>query len=748
MDYKNFYKNFSKTVSKIRQTLGRDLTYAEKVLFTHLQSNIDKETKRGEETLDFLPDRVAMQDATAQMAVLQFMVAEIDSVKIPTSIHCDHLIRAHQGSKKDLLSAIDENKEVYDFLKSASKKYGMGFWEPGAGIIHQVVLEQYAFPAGMMIGTDSHTPNAGGMGMIAVGVGGADAVDAMVGEPWELLNPKLIGVKLTGKLSGWASAKDVILSVAGKLTVKGGTGKIVEYFGEGANSLSLTGKSTICNMGAELGATTSIFPVDSNTIDYLNETERKDIADALKKYIEELKADKSVENNPSQFFDEVIEINLSELEPQLVGPHTPDLLTKISDMKEVAKKENYPTDIRVALIGSCTNSSYEDISRSASIAKQAVEKGYKAKIPFLVTPGSDQIYQTIKRDGFLDTFEKAGATVLANACGPCIGQWKRDDIKKGERNTIVTSYNRNFRKRNDGNTETLSFIGSPELVTAMAFSGDLTFNPQADEVQFGDDSFKFKEPVGDSLPKSGFIFSKDGFAEPIKDESIRKDIKVTVDPNSERIALLEPFKAWDGKDYTDLKVLVKTKGKCTTDHISQAGPWLKYRGHLKNISGNLFLGAINSFTDKAGEGLNIRTNLYDSFPNIAEDYRLNNISWVAVSGENYGEGSSREHAAMEPRFTGCKAVIAKSFARIAETNLKKQGVLALTFDDPNAYDLIKEKDSLSVIGLEELAPESKLSLKIESTDGSIKETSLSHTLNERQIAWFKAGSALNHIKSS
>ncbi|MCL4147959.1 UNVERIFIED_CONTAM: hypothetical protein GTU68_031393, partial [Idotea baltica] len=637
-----------------------------------------------------------MQDATAQMAMLQFMVTGLDTVKVPSTIHCDHLIRARSGSDIDLDNAKSENKEVYQFLKTASQKYGIGFWKPGSGIIHQVVLEQYAFPGGMMIGTDSHTPNAGGLGMVAIGVGGADAVDVMAGQPWGLLNPKVVGVHLKGKLSPWASPKDVILKVAGALTVKGGTGRIIEYFGEGTETISCTGKATITNMGAEIGATTSVFPYDSRMGDYLRLTEREDVADLADKHASCLTADPEVLANPENYYDEILEIDLSELEPQWVGPHTPDLLRKASEMGAAIKENDYPENVSYALIGSCTNSSYEDIGRAASIAKQASDKGIKIKIPLMVTPGSDQVYQTIKRDGFLDILTSVGAKVLANACGPCIGQWSRDDIKKGEKNSIITSYNRNFAKRNDGNPETLAFIGSPELVTALAFSGKLSFDPTRDSI----DDFKFNPPSGDDLPSAGFALSKEGFIPPEEDISKRKEINVEIDPSSERLAFLERFKARTEADYKDLLLLLKAKGKCTTDHISQAGPWLKFRGHLENISDNMYLGAINYFTDEAGAGKNAITGEEGiSFPEIAKSYKKEGKNWIVIAGENYGEGSSREHAAMEPRFMGASAVITKSFARIAETNLKKQAVLPLTFNNPSDFDLINDGDTFDILGL-------------------------------------------------
>jgi len=741
------YKSLEAKHAEARKRLGRPITLAEKVLFSHIANWPTDALVRGKSHLNLLPDRVAMQDATAQMAILQFMVTALPTVAVPTTVHCDHLIQARVGSDKDLLKALDENQEVYAFLESASKKYGIGFWKAGAGIIHQVVLEQYAFPGGMMIGTDSHTPNAGGLGMVAIGVGGADAVDVMAGQPWGLLNPKLIGVHLTGKLSGWTSPKDIILKVAGILTVKGGTGKIVEYFGPGTESISCTGKATITNMGAELGATTSIFPYDKRMKAYLMSTERKNVADLADKYAAFLTPDPEVLKSPEKFYDEVIEIDLSKLEAGWVGPHTPDLYRTASQMKDAVKKENYPDEIRSALIGSCTNSSYEDISRAASVAKQALDRGIKAKMPFLVTPGSDQVFKTIARDGLLKTLTDAGATVLANACGPCIGQWKREDIKQGEKNTIVTSYNRNFAKRNDGNTETMAFIGSPEMVTAVAFAGKLSFNPLSDKLADGTGKeFMFAEPTGDELPRKGYEFSKEGLIKPPESEADRKKLKVDISSASTRLAFLEPFSAWDGEDMTDLALLLKAKGKCTTDHISQAGPWLKFRGHLANISDNMYLGAINFFTGEAGKGTNAFTGEKSIlFPEIAKDYKKRGVEWVVVGDENYGEGSSREHAAMSPRFLGCRAVIAKSFARIAETNLKKQGILPLTFDSPADYDKIGEGDKISIVGLKQLKPGSELTLKVKGNAGE-SSFKVKHSMTEEQIDWFKAGSALNILR--
>jgi aconitate hydratase len=742
---KKFYASLSGRIEEARSRLKRPLTLTEKILFSHIKEWPKESPVRGQDTLNFLPDRVAMQDATAQMAILQFMVTGFPSVKVPTTVHCDHLIRAKQGAKSDLLTAVDENKEVYEFLRSASEKYGIGFWKPGSGIIHQVVLEQYAFPGGMIIGTDSHTPNAGGLGMLAIGVGGADAVDVMAGQPWGLLNPKIIGVRLTGKLSGWASPKDVILKVAGMLTVKGGTGKILEYFGDGVETISCTGKATITNMGAELGATTSVFPYDSRMAAYLHATERSEIAAQADLCAGHLKADAEIQAEPGKYFDQLIEIDLSTLEPQWVGPHTPDLLRKVSEMKAAVASESYPDDISFALIGSCTNSSYEDIGRAAHVAAQAHARGVKAKIPLMVTPGSDQVFQTVKRDGFMETLNSIGATVLANACGPCIGQWTREDIKSGQVNTIVTSYNRNFSKRNDGNANTMAFIGSPELVIAVALSGKLSFNPLSDSLEAADGSlFKLTEPTAEDLPSKGFAFSKEGYIAPAASS---EKLEVLIDPASDRLAKLESFPQWSGSDWHDLVVLLKAKGKCTTDHISQAGPWLKYRGHLANIANNTFIGATNAFTGEVGKGTNVLSGEKSiAFPEIAKHYKANNQSWVVIADENYGEGSSREHAAMQPRYLGCLAVVVKSIARIAETNLKKQGILPLTFVNPADYDLVGEKDRLDLLGLTTLAPGSIVTMRIRNQAGEIKEVQLKHTMTEEQLSWFRAGSALDALR--
>ncbi|MCL4548191.1 MAG: aconitate hydratase [Bacteroidetes bacterium] len=740
------YAGFKNKVDDARKVVGRPLTYAEKILYAHLWDSATKELQRGKSFADFAPDRVAMQDATAQMALLQFMHAGRKTSAVPATAHADHLIVAQNGSKEDLARAIDENREVYDFLASISKKYGVGFWKPGAGIIHQVILENYAFPGGMMIGSDSHTPNAGGLGMIAIGVGGADVVDVMAGMPWELKWPKLIGIKLTGKLSGWTSPKDVILKVAGILTVKGGTGAIVEYFGEGANSISCTGKATICNMGAEIGATTSLFPFDEKMSAYLRKTDRRDVAGLAQNLFDSLRADDEVYANPEKYFDQIIEINLSELKPHINGPFTPDLAWPVETMKQTVVEKNYPDKISVALIGSCTNSSYEDIDRSASIARQALAKGLKAKAQFTITPGSEQVRATIERDGQLQTLTEFGGTVLANACGPCIGMWKRMDIKTGERNTIVNSFNRNFAKRNDNNPETYSFVAGPELVTALAIAGSLSFNPETDElINEAGERVKLDPPFGDELPTHGFEKDTQGFIAPSEDGF---KTKVVINSTSERLQFLEPFKKWDGKDFVDLPLLLKAKGKCTTDHISPAGAWLRFRGHLDNISKNMFLGAINAFTGKAGEAKNLFTGEYKQVHEVARDYKKDGLGWIVVGDENYGEGSSREHAAMEPRFLGGKAIITKSFARIHETNLKKQGMLPLTFSNPADYDKILEDDKLSLVGLNEFAPEKQLKLIIKHSDGSVDEIWLNHSFNAGQIEWFKAGGALNLIALS
>ena len=737
------YSEFKNKVETARKVLGRPMTYTEKILYSHLWQPVTKAYVGGKDFTEFAPDRVAMQDATAQMALLQFMHSGRKTTAVPSTAHCDHLIQAQVGAKEDLDRAYDESKEVFDFIESISKKYGVGFWKPGAGIIHQVVLENYAFPGGMMIGTDSHTPNAGGLGMIAIGVGGADAVDVMAGMPWELKFPKLIGIKLTGKLSGWTSPKDVILKVAGILTVKGGTGAIVEYFGEGADSISCTGKGTICNMGAEIGATTSVFPFDEKMSAYLRKTDRADLADMAEKLADELKADAEVYASPAEYFDQLIEINLDELEPHINGPFTPDLAWPVSKMKDAVEEHGYPDNISVALIGSCTNSSYEDIDRAASIARQALNKGLKAKTQFTITPGSEQVRATIERDGQLATLTEFGGLVLANACGPCIGMWKRMDSKIGEKNTIVTSFNRNFAKRNDGNPETYAFVASPELVTAMAISGKLSFNPETDYIENKTGAkIKLDPPHGDELPFSGFDKGEVGFIPPSPDGY---KTEVIIDPNSRRLQFLERFEEWDGNDFLNMPLLLKAKGKCTTDHISPAGQWLKFRGHLDNISNNMFIGAINAFTENAGEVKNQYTGEYKPVHEVARDYKRHGHGWVVVGDENYGEGSSREHAAMEPRFLGGKAIITKSFARIHETNLKKQGLLPLTFANPKDYDKILEDDKISLVDLKNLAPDRQVEMIVKHANGTTEKFMLNHSFNAGQIEWFKAGGALNLI---
>lgn len=740
---KKVYAGYAKKVTHARTLVGRPLTLSEKILYAHFWETPKAPAERGKSYIDFAPDRVAMQDATAQMALLQFMSAGRKKVAVPSTVHCDHLIQAEVGAVSDLLRATTDNKEVYDFLASVSNKYGIGFWKPGAGIIHQVVLENYAFPGGMMIGTDSHTPNAGGLGMIAIGVGGADAVDVMAGMPWELKFPKIIGVHLKGKMNGWTSAKDVILKVAGILTVKGGTGAIVEYFGEGTQSISATGKGTICNMGAEIGATTSIFPYDSRMADYLRATRRGEIVKMADKIAQHLRPDPEVLASPEQYYDRVIEINLDELEPHVNGPFTPDLAWPISKFAEAVKEKGYPEELKVALIGSCTNSSYEDIERATSVAKQALSQGLKAKSEFVITPGSEQIRATIERDGQLKVLTDVGGMVLANACGPCIGQWKRHDVAMGEKNSIITSYNRNFTGRNDANPATHAFVASPEIVTAFAIAGRLTFNPLSDMlVNEKGVLVKLQPPTGEELPKKGFKPDEAGYVKPAKDGS---KVKVVVDPKSDRLQLLEPFRKWEGTDLENLRVLVKVKGKCTTDHISPAGKWLKYRGHLDNISNNMFSGAVNAFTGETGKGKNVLTGETKDFSAVARDYKAQGIGWIAVGDENYGEGSSREHAAMEPRFLGGRAIIVKSFARIHETNLKKQGMLALTFKNPADYDKIREDDLCAIRGLTTFAPGKPLFLEVQHSDGIMETIELNHSFNEGQIEWFKAGSALNLI---
>jgi len=742
---KKVYANFGPRIEAARKVVGRPLTLSEKILYTHLwEQNTDKAFVRGADYVDFAPDRVAMQDATAQMALLQFMQAGRPKVAVPSTVHCDHLITAKDGAEFDLPAANTESKEVFDFLASVSNKYGIGFWKPGAGIIHQVVLENYAFPGGLMIGTDSHTVNAGGLGMIAIGVGGADACDVMAGLPWELKFPKLVGVKLTGKLSGWTAPKDVILKVAGILTVKGGTGAIIEYFGEGAENLSCTGKGTICNMGAEVGATTSTFGYDESMERYLRATNRADIADAANAIKEHLTGDPEVYANPEQYFDQLIEINLSELEPYLNGPFTPDLATPISKMKEVAAENGWPMKIDVGLIGSCTNSSYEDISRAVSVAKQVEEKGLVTAAQYCINPGSEQIRYTVERDGFLDTFKNIGAKIFTNACGPCIGMWDRVGSEKQEKNTIVHSFNRNFAKRADGNPNTFAFVGSPELVTAMAIAGDLGFNPLTDTLTNDKgEQVMLDAPSGFELPIRGFAVEDAGYQEPAADGS---HVQVAVSPTSHRLQLLDPFAAWEGTNLTGLKLLIKAKGKCTTDHISMAGPWLKFRGHLDNISNNMLIGAVNNFNDKTDTVKNQLTGEYGPVPATARAYKAQGIGSVVVGDENYGEGSSREHAAMEPRHLGVRAVLVKSFARIHETNLKKQGMLALTFVNKEDYDKIHEDDVIDIVGLTSFTPDVPLTVVLNHADGSKDEIAVNHSYNAQQIEWFKAGGALNIIR--
>lgn len=739
------YTELPERIAKTRALLNRPLTLTEKILYSHLYDTQATETyERGTSYVDFSPDRVAMQDATAQMALLQFMQAGKKAVAVPSTVHCDHLITAKVGAAEDLNTANKTNKEVYDFLSTVSDKYGIGFWKPGAGIIHQVVLENYAFPGGMMIGTDSHTVNAGGLGMIAIGVGGADAVDVMAGMAWELKFPKLIGVRLTGKLSGWASAKDVILKVAGILTVKGGTGAIIEYFGEGAENISCTGKGTICNMGAEVGATTSVFGYDQKMAAYLGSTDRTEIADLANTIAEHLNGDAEVYANPSNYFDQVIEINLSELEPYVNGPFSPDLAWPISKFAAAVREHNYPEKLEVGLIGSCTNSSYEDISRAASVAKQASDKNLIAKAEFTITPGSEQVRYTVERDGFLDVFARMGGVVLANACGPCIGQWARHSDDPMRRNSIITSFNRNFAKRNDGNPNTHSFVASPEIVTAFSIAGSLTFNPLTDELlNEKGEMVRLDEPAGIELPPLGFDVKDAGYQAPSADGS---GVELKVNSASDRLQLLEPFKAWEGTDLTGLKLLIKAKGKCTTDHISMAGPWLKYRGHLDNISNNMLIGATNAFTEKTDQVKNQLTGAYGAVPATQRAYKAEHIGSIVVGDENYGEGSSREHAAMEPRFLGVRAILVKSFARIHETNLKKQGMLALTFAETADYDKIKEDDTFDILGLTTMSPGVNLTVRIHHADKSVEDITVRHSYNVAQIEWFKAGSALNQLK--
>ena len=738
------YEKLTENIKKLRERKNTPLTLAEKLIFGHATDISSISLNKGEDYGDFAPDRVAMQDATAQMALLQFMQADLPETAVPTTVHCDHLIQAYEGATSDLQVANKTHKEVFDFLRTASEKYEIGFWGPGAGIIHQVVLEQYAFPGGMMIGTDSHTPNAGGLSMIAIGVGGADAVDVMAGMPFNTKIPSLIGVKLTGSLSGWTSPKDIILKVAEILTVKGATNAIVEYFGEGTKTISTTGKATITNMGAEIGATCSIFPYDEKGSAYLKATGRDEIAQLADSRMDLLTADDEVLENPEQFFNQVIEINLDELEPHIVGPHTPDLARPISGLKKDANDNEYPVKISSALIGSCTNSSYEDIGRAAFIAREAAKHGLKAKVPLMVTPGSEQTRATIERDGYLKDLESIGATVLANACGPCIGQWKRDDIKEGESNSIVSSFNRNFPARNDGNAETLSFIGSPESVIGLALGGTLDFNFLSDTLTTQDgEEILLNPPVADELPDKGFEETLEGFIQPTPGD----DVEVIIDPESNRLQKLTPFLPPNEEDYVSMSVLMKAEGKCTTDHISPAGKWLQFRGHLENISQNLFNGVNNAFSEKAGDGVNILTKEVDTLPNIAKNYSEENVSWVAVGDENYGEGSSREHAAMEPRFRGCKVVLVKSFARIHEANLKKQGILPLVFEDKNDYEKIEQFDKMTISSLKDIAVDTPVEIILEKENGETETIKANHSLSEDQIAWFFAGSALNYIKS-
>jgi len=737
------YRTMSEKHQEARKLLGRPLTLAEKILFGHLL-NLDKVPTRGKSYVELQPDRVAMQDATAQMALLQFALTGRSRVAVPSTVHCDHLIQARVGRDSDLADANQESSEVFTFLKSASAKYGAGFWEPGAGIIHQVVLENYAFPGGMMIGTDSHTPNAGGLGMVAIGVGGADAMEVMAGLPFTIRWPGVIGVHLTGELSGWTSPKDVILKVCEELTVKGGTSHIVEYFGSGASSISCTGKGTICNMGAEVGATTSLFPFDASMSRYLDATGRSGVSELANKNSLLLASDSEVSENPEKFYDRIIEINLSELEPMIVGPHTPDLARSVSELGVEAKNKGWPTDIKAALIGSCTNSSYEDMERAASVASQAKSAGIKSKVQFMVTPGSDTIDQTIRRDGQMQLLDDIGGTVLANACGPCIGQWKREDVSKGEVNSIVSSYNRNFSGRNDGNHQTLSFLTSPEIVTAMALAGSLDFNPQKDKLIAADGTeFSLEPPTGSELPSKGFESSLVGFVPPSK-----SSVDLEVSSSSRRLQLLEPFEAITKDDLADLPLLVKVKGKCTTDHISPAGIWLQFRGHLDNISDNCYIGAHNSFTEEQGTAINQLDGSKGKLPKVARNYHENGQGWAVIADVNYGEGSSREHAAMSPRFLGCKVVIARSMARIAETNLKKQGVLALTFDDESSWELLRVDDRLSIKGTDELGPNSKVTVEAKHSNGSTDSFVCSHSMDDSQVEWFKAGSALNYLRSN
>jgi aconitate hydratase len=741
------YQTLARNVASVRKRLNRPLTYAEKIFYGHLAEPNTAELEAGASYVGLHPDRVAMQDATAQMALLQFMLAGKNETSVPTTVHCDHLIQAYVGAAADMKTARSVNAEVYEFLRSASARYGIGFWGPGAGIIHQVVLENYAFPGGMMIGTDSHTPNAGGLGMFACGVGGADAVDVMAGFAWEVLHPKFVGVRLTGRLSGWTAPKDVILKVCEILTVSGGTNRVIEYFGPGTQSISCTGKGTITNMGAELGATTSIFPYDERMATYLKATSREELADLANRHADMLRADPEVETDPARFFDEVVEIDLATLEPHIVGPHTPDLARPVSRMAHDVREKSYPAALASALIGSCTNSSYEDLERAADVARQAAKHGARAKTKLWVTPGSEQIHQTIRRDGQMADFEAIGGLVLANACGPCIGQWKRDDVAEGEANSIINSYNRNFKKRNDGNSGTNSFIASPEIVVAFALAGTLEFDPLKDSIAGERGSFVLSPPApAPEIPRDGFVKSRLGYEDPPRDAA---HVEVSVDPKSDRLQLLTPFDPWDGRDFERLPILMKAKGKCTTDHISPAGKWLTYRGHLENISDNMFSGAVNAFTGESGTGADMLSGARGvSYAKIARHYKAEKLRWVAVGDENYGEGSSREHAAMSPRLLGAAAVLVRSFARIHETNLKKQGVLPLAFENPADYDRVAEGDRISILGLADLAPGKPLRAMLHHADGGEDSFAVRHTLNAEQIAWFRAGSALNLLRSA
>jgi len=738
-----FYESFPEKIEQIKNRIGRPLTLTEKILYTHLSADETlKNFVRGIDYVNFSPDRVAMQDATAQMALLQLMNSGRSKTAVPATVHCDHLIQAHVSAENDLDTAIKTNSEVYDFLRAVSNNFGIGFWQPGSGIIHQVILENYAFPGGLMIGTDSHTPNAGGLTMLAVGVGGADAVDVMSGLPWELKMPKIIGVKLTGKLSGWTSPKDVILKLTGMLTVKGATNAVIEYFGEGTASLSATGKATICNMGAEVGATSSIFPFDNKSAVYLEATGRNSIAETAKKLAEHLQADPEVVQHPEKYYDRLIEIDLSTLEPHINGPFTPDAAYPISIFGKVVREKNYPQKLEVGLIGSCTNSSYEDLSRAVSVLRQAREKNLKVRSQMIINPGSEKIRSTAERDGMLDEFKSSGATIMANACGPCIGQWKRDIDVADRPNSIITSFNRNFAKRNDGNPNTHTFLSSPEIVAALSIAGDLCFNPLTDELENEKgEKIKLDEPQGFELPLLGYEIKESGYIAPSEEK-----MEINIDPKSERLQLLQPFPAWDGKDMIELPLLIKVKGKCTTDHISMAGPWLRFRGHLDNISNNLLMGAVNAFNDKTNAVLDPETKQYMAVSALARKYKAKGTGSVVVAEENYGEGSSREHAAMEPRYLNVKAIIAKSFARIHETNLKKQGMLALTFIDKSDYDKIREDDRISILGLSDFKPGKNLLVQLHHSDGSVEQFEVAHSFNETQIEWFKAGSALNAMK--